>query len=108
MVLSEQGYTVIEAQNAEDAVRLAGRRGSEIHLLLTDVVMPGMSGHDLAKHLTALHTNMRVLYMSGYTYNVIAENGTLEEGLSFLQKPFSPRALAQRVRETLDRPVAAD
>jgi len=67
-----------------------------------------MSGHDLAKHLTALHTNMRVLYMSGYTYNVIAENGTLEEGLSFLQKPFSPRALAQRVRETLDRPVAAD
>ncbi|HEY6903896.1 MAG TPA: PAS domain S-box protein, partial [Candidatus Acidoferrales bacterium] len=78
MVLSEHGYTVIEAQDSEEAVRLAGRRGSEIHLLLTDVVMPRMSGHDLAKHLTALYPNLRVLYMSGYTYNVIAENGTLE------------------------------
>lgn len=107
-VLSEQGYKVIEAQNSEDAVRLAGRHRSEIHLLLTDVVMPGMSGRDLAKHLTALHPYLRVLYMSGYTHNVIAENGTLEEGLSFLQKPFAPRALTQRVRETLDRPVVAD
>ena len=107
-VLSEQGYTVIEAQNSEDAVRLAGRHRSEIHLLLTDVMMPGMSGRDLAKHLTALHPYLRVLYMSGYTHNVIGENGTLEEGLSFLQKPFSPKALTLRVRETLDRPVAAD
>ncbi|HEV2197176.1 MAG TPA: PAS domain S-box protein [Candidatus Acidoferrum sp.] len=106
-VLSEQGYTVIEAQNSEDAVRLAGKHRSEIHLLLTDVIMPRMSGRDLAKHLTALHPYLRVLYMSGYTHNVIAENGTLEEGLSFLQKPFAPRALTQRVRETLDRPVAA-
>jgi len=107
-VLSEQGYTVIEAQNSEEAVRLAGRHRSEIHLLLTDVVMPGMSGRDLAKHLTALHPYLRVLYMSGYTHNVIAENGTLEEGLSFLQKPFTPQALTQRVRETLNRPVVAD
>ncbi|HEX8836524.1 MAG TPA: PAS domain S-box protein [Candidatus Acidoferrum sp.] len=107
-VLLEQGYTVIEAQNSEDAVRLAGRHRSEIHLLLTDVVMPGMSGRDLAKHLTALHPYLRVLYMSGYTNNVIAENGALEEGLFFLQKPFTPRALTQRVRETLDRPVAAN
>ena len=108
LVLSEHGYTVIEAQNSEDAVRLAGRHGSEIHLLLTDVVMPGMSGHDLAKHLTALHPNLRVLYMSGYTYNVMGDNGTLEEGLSLLQKPFTPPALAQRVREALDRPVPAN
>ena len=108
VVLSELGYTVIAAQNSEDAVRLAGRHDSEIHLLLTDVVMPGMSGHDLASHLTALHPNLRVLYTSGYTYNVIAENGTLEEGLSFMQKPFTPRALAQKVRETLDRQVAVD
>ncbi len=105
IVLSEQGYTVIEAQNSEDAVRLAGKHGSEIHLLLTDVVMPGMSGHDLAKHLTALHTNLRVLYMSGYTYNVIAEDGTLEEGLSFLQKPFTPQVLKQKVREALSGPI---
>ncbi|HKW65014.1 MAG TPA: PAS domain S-box protein [Candidatus Acidoferrum sp.] len=107
-VLSEQGYKVIEAQNSEDAVRLAGRHRSEIHLLLTDVIMPGMSGRDLAKHLTALHPYLRVLYMSGYTNNVIGENGALEEGLSFLQKPFTPRALTQRVRETLSRPVIAD
>jgi PAS domain S-box-containing protein len=105
LVLSEQGYTVIEAQNSEDAVRLAGKHGSEIHLLLTDVVMPEMSGHDLAKHLTALHANLRVLYMSGYPNNVIAENGTLEEGLSFLQKPFTPQVLTQRVREALSGPV---
>jgi CheY-like chemotaxis protein len=107
MVLSERGYSVIEAQNPEDAVRLARKHGAEIHLLLTDVVMPGMSGHDLAKRLTAQHPNLRVLYMSGYTYNVFAENGTLEDGISFLQKPFTPKALAQRVREALDRPVAA-
>jgi two-component system, cell cycle sensor histidine kinase and response regulator CckA len=108
MVLSQQGYTVMEAQNSEDAVRLAGRYGPGIHLLLTDVVMPRMSGRDLAKQLTTRHPHLRVLFMSGYTHNVIAENGTLEEGLSFLQKPFTPRTLAQRVRETLDRPVVAD
>jgi nitrogen-specific signal transduction histidine kinase/ActR/RegA family two-component response regulator len=107
MVLSERGYSVIEAQNAGDAVRLAKKHGAQIHLLLTDVVMPGMSGHDLAKRLTAQHPNLRVLYMSGYTYNIFAENEALEGGLSFLQKPFTPKALAQRVREALDRPVAA-
>ena len=69
--------------------------------------MPGMSGHDLAKQLTARHPNLRVLYMSGYTYNMIAENGTLEEGLSFLQKPFTPQGLTQKVREVLSRPVHA-
>jgi len=106
MVLSKRGYSVIEALNPADAERLAGSHGAEIHLLLTDVVMPGMSGHELAKRLTARHRNLRVLYMSGYTYNVIAEDGTLEEGLSFLQKPFTPQVLAQKVRETLDRPVA--
>jgi FixJ family two-component response regulator len=67
--------------------------------------MPGMSGRELAKRLTAQRRNLRVLYMSGYTYNVIAEGGTLEEGLSFLQKPFTPQILAQKVRETLDRSV---
>lgn len=107
MVLRERGYSVIEAQNAEDALRLAKKHGLEIHLLLTDVVMPGMSGHDLAKRLTAQHPNLRVLYMSGYTYNIFAENETLEEGLSFLQKPFTPKALAQKVREVLDWPVHA-
>jgi len=107
MVLSEGGYSVIEALNPEDALRLSGDNGREIHLLLTDVVMPGMSGHDLAKRLTARYPNLRVLYMSGYAYNVFAEGGTLEENVSFLQKPFTPKALTQRVRETLDRPLVA-
>ena len=107
MVLSERGYKVIVALTPEDADRLAGKNDATIHLLLTDVVMPGMSGHELAKRLTARHGNLRVLYMSGYTYNVIAEDGTLEEGVAFLQKPFTPQALAQKVRETLDRAVLA-
>jgi two-component system cell cycle sensor histidine kinase/response regulator CckA len=107
MVLSERGFSVIEARSPEDAVRLAGKHGAEIRLLLTDVVMPGMSGHDLAKQLTARHPNLRVLFMSGYTHNMIAENGTLEEGLSFLQKPFTPQVLTQKVREVLSRPFHA-
>jgi PAS domain S-box-containing protein len=107
MVLSRRGYSVLEALNPQDAERLAENHGSEIHLLLTDVVMPGISGRELAKKLTARHPNLRVLYMSGYTYNVIAEDGTLEDGLSFLQKPFTPQILAQKVRETLDRAVSA-
>jgi PAS domain S-box-containing protein len=107
MVLSERGYTVIEAQTPRDAERLAGNNGAEIHLLLTDVVMPGISGRELAKRLTERYPNLRVLYMSGYTYNVIARDGTLEEGISFLQKPFTPQVLAERVREALDRPVSA-
>jgi DNA-binding NtrC family response regulator len=107
MVLAGRGYSVIEALNPQDAERLAANHGAEIHLLLTDVVMPGISGRELAKRLTGRHPNLRVLYMSGYTYNVIAEDGTLEEGLSFLQKPFTPQVLAQKVRETLDRPVPA-
>jgi PAS domain S-box-containing protein len=107
MVLTERGYRVIEALTPEDAERLAGNNGAEIHLLLTDVVMPGMSGRELAKRLTGRYPNLRVLYMSGYTYNVIAQDGTLEEGISFLQKPFTPQVLTQKVRESLDRPVPA-
>jgi PAS domain S-box-containing protein len=107
MVLSGRGYTVIEAPTPEDAERLAGNNGAEVHLLLTDVVMPGISGHELAKRLTGRYPHLRVLYMSGYTYNVIAQNGTLEEGISFLQKPFTPQVLMEKVREVLDRPVSA-
>jgi PAS domain S-box-containing protein len=107
MVLSERGYKVLEALAPEDAERLASSNGAEIQLLLTDVVMPGMSGRDLAKRLTARHPHVRVLYMSGYTFNVIAQEGTLEEGISFLQKPFTPQVLTEKVREALDRSVPA-
>jgi two-component system, cell cycle sensor histidine kinase and response regulator CckA len=106
MVLSERGYHVIEAHSPAEAERLAGNDGTDIHLLLTDVVMPGISGRELAKRLTARFPHLRVVFMSGYTYNVIAQNGTLEEGLSFLQKPFTPQLLTEKVREALDRPVS--
>ena len=66
-----------------------------------------MTGRDLAKRLTARHPHLRVLYMSGYTFNVIAQDGTLEEGISFLQKPFTPQVLTEKVREALDRSVSA-
>jgi two-component system, cell cycle sensor histidine kinase and response regulator CckA len=107
MVLTEKGYRVIGAPSPEEAERLAGNNGAEIHLLLTDVVMPGISGRELAKRLTGRFPQLRVMYMSGYTYNVIAQDGTLEEGISFLQKPFTPQALTEKVREALDRPVPA-
>jgi PAS domain S-box-containing protein len=109
-VLTARGYKVIEAVNAEDAERLANEsysRGAKIHLLLTDVIMPGVSGRELAKRVLALQPSVRVLYMSGYTYNVIAQNGTLERGVAFLQKPFSPSGLVEKVREVLDMVVPA-
>jgi PAS domain S-box-containing protein len=107
IVLADRGYSVIDAQNPEDAERHAGNNGGQIHLLLTDVMMPGISGRELAKRITSRHPHIRVLYMSGYTNNVIAEDGLLEAGLSFLQKPFTPQTLVQKVRETLDRRVPA-
>jgi two-component system, cell cycle sensor histidine kinase and response regulator CckA len=86
---------------------LAESNGRKIHLLLTDVIMPGISGRELAKRILARHSAMRVLYMSGYTYNVIAQGGTLERGVSFLQKPFTPSTLIERVREVLDGATSA-
>jgi two-component system, cell cycle sensor histidine kinase and response regulator CckA len=105
--LAGRGYSVIEALNAEEAERLAEKHGANIHLLLTDVIMPGISGRELAKRISARQPAMRVLYMSGYTYNVIAEGGTLERGVAFLQKPFTPSALIEKVREVLDAVVPA-
>jgi PAS domain S-box-containing protein len=106
-VLAARGYTMVEAANPEDAETLAEKHGAKVHLLLTDVIMPGISGRELAKRLSARHPAMRVLYMSGYTYNVIAEGGTLERGVAFLQKPFTPSALIEKVREVLDTLVPA-
>jgi DNA-binding NtrC family response regulator len=106
MALAGQGYYVLEAASPEDAERICENDGARIHLLLTDVMMPGMSGRQLAKRLTALHPKMRVLYMSGYTHNVIAQGGMLESGMDFLQKPFTPTTLGDKVREVLDRVMA--
>ena len=107
MALASRGYSVVEAANPDEAERLSEKYGAKIHLLLTDVIMPGISGRELAKRVSARHPAMRVLYMSGYTYNVIAQGGTLERGVAFLQKPFTPSALIEKVREVLDAAVPA-
>ncbi|GAC1631639.1 MAG: hypothetical protein NVS9B14_03760 [Candidatus Acidiferrum sp.] len=106
-ILTAQGYKVICADGPKKAQEIAAKRGKEIDMVLTDVIMPTMSGHELARKLMAKNGKMRVLYMSGYTDNVIAQGGVLEEGLAFLQKPFTPRGLTEKVREVLDAPVAA-
>ena len=107
VILTGQGYRVIGADSPNKAEEIAAKSGQEIDLVLTDVIMPSMSGRELVKKLLAQNAKMRVLYMSGYTDNVIAQGGVLEEGLAFLQKPFTPRALVQKVREVLDAGVVA-
>ncbi len=103
-ILSGQGYHVIQAGNGEEALKVARENPSKrIHLLLTDVVMPGMSGRELATTLGLQHPEMKVLYMSGYTDNAIVHHGVLEEGVNYIQKPFTLEGLARKVREVLDR-----
>ncbi len=100
--LGRLGYRILSATNATEAMALAREFPDAIHLLLTDVVMPGESGSQLAEQLAETRPAMRVLYMSGYTDNGIVDKGILEKGLAFLQKPFTPVLLAQRIRQVLD------
>jgi CheY-like chemotaxis protein len=100
--LVRHGYTVLEAPNAEAALDLAKRYSGRIHLLLTDVVMPGMSGRALALQLEGIRPELRTIYMSGYTDEAITRHGILEAGLVYVQKPFSPEALVRKAREVLD------
>ncbi len=106
-MLERQGYTVQAAATPGEAIRLAREHAGEIHLLMTDVVMPEMNGKDLAKNLLSLYPNLKRLFMSGYTADVIAHHGVLDEGVQFIQKPFSVHALAVKVREVLDEPTWA-
>jgi PAS domain S-box-containing protein len=100
--LEMQGYKILEAEDGAAALQIvAGHKGT-IDLLLTDVVMPGMNGRELALHVTAERPDIRVIYMSGYTENAIGHNGTLYAGINLLQKPFSLPALKDKVREVLD------
>jgi two-component system cell cycle sensor histidine kinase/response regulator CckA len=102
-ILEDSGYKVIEAHDARHALEIAERHPAPIDLLMTDVVMPGMSGRDLASRLAASHAETRVLYMSGYTDDAVVLHGVLAADVAFLQKPFTPEALARKVREVLAR-----
>jgi CheY-like chemotaxis protein len=103
-ILHEQGYTVLNAGNGAEALDVCARE-LRIDLLLTDVVMPRMLGTDLANRIAGLRPDTRVLYMSGYGHEVLAETALLN-GAQFIQKPFSPEELLQRVRGALDSRVA--
>ena len=102
LFLEALGYTVLAAETPDEALRLARALAGPIHLLITDVIMPGMNGPDLAAQLTAQRPGLKCLFMSGYTAEVIAQRGTLAAGGSFLPKPFSRNSLARQVRALLD------
>jgi CheY-like chemotaxis protein len=104
MMLEECGYRVLAAPTPDQAIHLAKAHAGEVGLLLTDVVMPGMNGHALSVRLTALYPEIRTLFMSGYPGNAIAQHGVEQQGVSFIQKPFTIEALAAKVRGVLDAP----
>jgi two-component system cell cycle sensor histidine kinase/response regulator CckA len=100
-LLTRQGYTVIVAADADEALRLFNENG-EIDIVLTDVVMPGVSGPALAKRLMERRPGVKVIYMSGYTEDVITRHGILQPGIAFLHKPFTADALGRKIRDVLD------
>jgi DNA-binding NtrC family response regulator len=102
MILTRQGYTVLAVDSPDRAIDLAKENVGRISLLLTDVVMPEMNGRDLAKDLLSRYPNLKCLFMSGFTADVIANQGAIDEGVHFIQKPFTVHSLAAKVREVLD------
>jgi len=102
-MLEGSGYRVLTARDGKEALEILGSHGGPIHLMLTDVVMPGMSGRDLSEQLKSTVPEIKVLYMSGYTNDTIADHGILEKDVEFIQKPFSRKDLASKVREVLDK-----
>ena len=103
-VLEKYGYTVLEAANGEEALKVAESHEGPVDLLLSDVVMPRMGGPELAQALLAKRPSVKVLYMSGYTDHPMVRRGVVNAGVAFLQKPFTPTVLVSRVREVLEAP----
>ena len=101
-ILGLMGYNLMTASNPVEAIQVSQDHSGVIHLLLTDVVMPGMSGRQLADRLVADRPGLKVLFMSGYTDNAIVHHGVLDPGTAFVQKPFTPDSLSRKVREVLD------
>ena len=103
VALASKGYQVLEACEANGALDLCANHEGPIHLLITDVVMPRMSGPVVASKVAALRPGIKVIYMSGYTDDSVVHHGVLSQEVPFIQKPFSPATLRKRVREVLDR-----
>jgi CheY-like chemotaxis protein len=103
LTLQLHGYRVVEARHGEEALRLCTDGQRAVDLVVTDVVMPQMNGRELAERLSALRPGLKVLYVSGYTDDAIVRLGVLEASTPFLHKPFTPQALARKVREVLDQ-----
>jgi two-component system cell cycle sensor histidine kinase/response regulator CckA len=101
-ILKKNGYHVLDAKDAADALALADRFSGRIDLLLTDVVMPGMSGRELAERFVVAHPRIRVLFMSGYTADTVVHHGVLDAGIAYLPKPLTPETLTRKVRQVLD------
>jgi DNA-binding NtrC family response regulator len=101
-VLPKLGYTLLEAVHGQDALWVINHYPDPIHLVLTDVVMPGLSGKALAEQLSSSRPELKILFMSGYTDEAIAHHGVLNPGVDFLQKPFTLMGLARKIRSVLD------
>jgi CheY-like chemotaxis protein len=101
-ILEMNGYHVLEASSGDEALATYKQHEGRIDLVITDVVMPQMSGRELAQSLEALRPGIKVLYVSGYTDDAIVRHGLLDEGIAFIQKPFTPEAFSRKVREVLD------
>ena len=102
VALRRNGYTVLAAESGREALELVRNHADAIHLLITDVVMPDMDGPELVRQLSTIRPDTRTLFMSGYMDDTLGERGILSSNANFIQKPFSPRTIAQKVRDILD------